>query len=241
VLAGNNIDSGVPTGPTGYTNIDSTPAAGMSYYLWWKRLVGGDADPTVIDGSGGTNLSGSNSFCARTFVWRGCTTTSTPYEDATGLSGNSTTPSTSAIDTTGENRRAVNFLIVDDNVAWDSGHPPATWDDEVADATTGAGANHRDCVIYKDIAAAGTVGLVTIGTLVSVEEWRSVTLALIPPSDQELALAALSPTALTASALSPTSLTATTLSPTSLTATTLSPTSLTLTPLSPDSLTLTPL
>lgn len=168
---------GAWTEETGFTQSN----AAQSAILWWRRLVGGDTAQAVTDG-GTTALSSSNQMSGRLYVYRNCIDTGTPFEDqtSTGNTGTETTPDTATIDTTGDNRRAVCFIAIDDDSAYSSGNPPATWTIEVADYTNTTGADLRLAVMGKYIASASTVTTVVIGTLSTAESYRAVTMGLIP-------------------------------------------------------------
>jgi hypothetical protein len=161
------------------TNINND--ANMSAAAHWRRLVAGDTNPT-FDITANTALSTSNGLYGRIFVFRDCITTGNPFEGVgnAGTPTSSTTPSSSAITTTGPNRFGVVILGIDDDPAFSSGFPPSGWTVGVSGYSSTTGGDARIEMMDKEIPTATTESAVTIGTLPGADFWRSLSFALIP-------------------------------------------------------------
>lgn len=102
-----NASSAVYTGPAGWTQIGSTS-------VWWKRIAGGEADPTVVS----THATGSGSHCliGMVYLFRNAYKLGNPIEGATALvgsggNGSGVAINGEAITTTGSNRLRVHSFI----------------------------------------------------------------------------------------------------------------------------------
>lgn len=170
------------TTPTNWTLFGtSVNSANQSTAWFWKRLSGSDGNPTSTTSATGSATIG---LYGRIWVWRGCVATGTPFEDETnaGTPTLSTTPATAVIDTTDTNRRAVGFVMVDDDNPWTAGtKPPPLWHDCGDRVTSTTGGDAMFDAIQRVITSASTVAAVTIGTQAS-DYWRTMTLAFIPAS-----------------------------------------------------------
>jgi hypothetical protein len=154
-------------------------SANQSTNWFWKRHTGSETNPnTTTSVTMSTTIGGYG----RVYVFRGCITTGDPFEDVTmaGTPTSSTTPTTAAIDTTGDNELAVSFLMVDDDNTWSSGNPPALWDICGARVSSTTGGDAMFDAISRPMTSAGNVAQVTIGTQSAADYWRTLTLALIP-------------------------------------------------------------
>ncbi len=157
-------------------------AAGLSVKFYWRRLDGGaDDEPDAFTTASGTALSTTNGLYGRIWVWEGCIAAGDPTEDVTvnGTPTNSTTPTTLDIDTAGVDRLAVGIAAIDDDTAFSSGLPPATWTQAGTHATSGLGADAGMVAVEKAVPTAGTVTGVVVGTLATTENWRTIAFALI--------------------------------------------------------------
>lgn len=168
---------------TGWTKVTGSEVtnANESSCLYWRRLTGSGDTPAAFTIASGTALSNSNGLYARIWVYRGCVESGTPYEQYSLLGPTlSTTPQTAAMTTTGANRLAVCICMVDDDNAFSSGMPPATWTEFGGIASSTTGGDHMDETIYKALPTAGTEAAVTFGTQAASDYWVTHTLALIP-------------------------------------------------------------
>lgn len=167
------------TTPTDWTQFGTAiNSADQSTNWFWKRHDGTEANPSSTTSATG---SASVGLYGRVYVYMNCITTGTPFEDATnaGTPTSSTTPQSAEIDTTGADRRAVSFVMVDDDNSYSSGNPPATWTIDGARVSSTTGGDCMMSSIAKQIPTTATVGAVTIGTM-AADFWRTMTLALLP-------------------------------------------------------------
>jgi hypothetical protein len=162
----------------GSTAINS---ANQSTAWFWKRLAGGDTNPTATSSVAG---SSSNGLYARVYVFRGCVTTGSPFESVSnaGTPTNSTTPQSSAITTTDVDRLAVSFLLVDNDNVWSSGMPPASWANMGGRLASTIGGDCMSDAISRTVPTATTIAAATIGTKDLTDYWRSLSFAFIPES-----------------------------------------------------------
>ena len=151
----------------------------QSTWWYWKRLTGSEGNPTLTSG---TSFNTSLGGYARLYIFRGCRTSGDPFEVVTmnGTPTTSTTPGSAAITTTGPDRLAVCFALVDDDNTWASGNPPSGWRTcgYLASSTTGGDAMFD--AICQTVPTATTVAAVNVGTMSAADYWRTMTLALIP-------------------------------------------------------------
>jgi hypothetical protein len=152
----------------------SEPGQGIhTRWFWLRASSGSTTDPTV-------NSDVNGYLRATAWVVRGCVTSGTPYEDATILGSDSfDDPLSSAIDTVGDNRLAVCSMIKYQNTAFTGGYPPATWTNG-SNVSTADNLGARAIVMHKDVAAAGNVAQVTVGTFSDSKICATLTLAFIP-------------------------------------------------------------
>lgn len=166
--------------PVGWTEFGAAVASANQSSKWfWKRHDGSESDPTAVAES--LLFSNTVGGYGRIYVFRGCLTSGTPFEDATnnGTPTLSTTPASPTITTTAADRLAVTLAVIDDDNTWSSGMPPSTYTQVGRVASTVGG----DCMmdgITKAIAVAGDVPGVAIGTQSASDYWRVLTFALIP-------------------------------------------------------------
>lgn len=175
IAAGWNTGGSKPTTATGGWTEIATIAGTEDATWWWARAAAaGTAGPTIT--AADTDCFGI------VYVFRGCLTSDTPYEDAT-TSGDGTTtdttPDSALITTVGPDRLAVCFLSHGDDIDFASGSPPSTWTLE-SNVMTGDGTDAGFNVISKYVAAAGNVASVVIGTWAAGEAYGALTLAFIP-------------------------------------------------------------
>jgi hypothetical protein len=119
IWTNNNTTFLITGGGGGWNFIDDFAGANMSYYLAWRRVnTATHSDPVVVRNSG-TNLSNSNGLFARSFIYRGCVKSGTPYEGA--MTRENTVTNTFSLPSTftgsGNNRHAIVLLAVDDDNA----------------------------------------------------------------------------------------------------------------------------
>lgn len=169
-----NLGAEMSTVTAGWTRISFT-SLNIDVAYFWKRAPGsGTVGPTITNGGSGDTFA----IC---YVIRGCITDATPFEDATtDAATNDVTPDTAEIDTTDVNRLVVGVCGIDDNFTWTNAPPPAGWTLK-DDRTSSDGNDCRFTFISKPEASATTVSTVVIGTLSTIEDWGSLTLAFIPP------------------------------------------------------------
>jgi hypothetical protein len=155
--------------------------ADQSSEFFWKRHDGTESNPTSTTSA---TLSTTIGGYGRIWVFRGCHTSSDPFEDTTmaGSPTSDTTPDTAAIDTTDVNRLVVSLLVVDDDNTWSSGMPPSGWYNASGrvSSTTGGDAMYDGIAHQKP--TSGSVAAAVIGTQSAADFWRSITFALIPPA-----------------------------------------------------------
>src|SRR5690606_2079309 len=120
MAVGRNASSNTTT-PSGWnTIIASQSNSNLSTAFFWRRMTSSESNPSVTFG---TSMSQSNAGGARIYLFRGCTTDGTPFEDPTGSGPTSnTSPSSATVDTTGPDRLVVSLAVMDnDTEAWVSG------------------------------------------------------------------------------------------------------------------------
>jgi hypothetical protein len=152
----NNAD--VPaTATAGWTQIASIDGNEAGAW-WWKRAVDGSTTGPVI-------TSTYTDLFAICYVFRGCTTTGTPFEDATtagNLGDASATSTTALITTTDVGLLVAAFLTVGDDTAWSANlgcsPPPPGWDLE-DNSTTSQGTDCRFTVISAADRMADAYGI----------------------------------------------------------------------------------
>ena len=174
------VADGVLTPPAGWTQF-GTPVDNTNQSTWWywRRLTGSDANPTFTSGTPfNTALGGYG----RIYVFRGCRTTGDPFEGVTmaGAPTTSTTPTSAEITTTGPNRLAVCFVVVDDDNTWASGYPAGGWNGCGYRAASSTGGDAMFDATARPVVTAAVVPQVTVGTMSAADYWRTMTLALIP-------------------------------------------------------------
>lgn len=165
--------------PAGWTQIGTgVESAGAAEFAWfWRRAESGDTDPTVTADGTGTSV-----FSGVIVGYSNCVGTGTPYEDAT-TSGptTSTTPASSTVTATGDNRRAVCMAIIEDNNTWSSGLPPSGWTTRT-DQGDNTGTDSRHTIIERNslVANGADATSVTVGTQAASDIWATLTILLIP-------------------------------------------------------------
>jgi hypothetical protein len=181
----NNTRNPSPPAPGGQTWTQlGTEVVGTPCSSWyWRRLTGGDTEPTISTSGSGTMTSSIGGY-GRIYLFRGCITTGDPFEDVTNTANTtSTTPSSSAIDTTGVDRLAVCLAAINDDPAFSSGNPPALWSVLGTNVGSTTGGDALMPGISRPMASAGNVAAVALGTLPGSDPWRTITFALIPEPD----------------------------------------------------------
>jgi hypothetical protein len=144
---------------------------------FWRRLTGGDANPTITSSVAASSTVG---LYGRVYVFRDCVQSGTPFENAAGTSNTSTTPATTATVTTAQDRLVAALAMIDDDNTWSSGNPPAGWSGLGALYSTATGGDVLLDGIQIPALNPQTVGAVNIGTMSASDFWRVVTFALIP-------------------------------------------------------------
>lgn len=152
--------------------------ANFSCAMWWKRCTSSsEASPVV------TTATASTTFgrYAQHHIIRGCATSGNPFEDATanGSPTTSTTPTGAEIDTTGVERLVACFALIDDDSTVTSGYPPTDWTAQSSQSSS-TGGDARCVTIRRDVATASTIAAVVVGTLISTEYWKTLTVAFVP-------------------------------------------------------------
>lgn len=146
-------------------------------WFWMRRGASAPSNPASTTATMNTTISGFG----RIYVFRGCLVSGTPIEGVAnnGTPTTSTTPSTSAVTTTGTDRMVVSLLSRDFSTTPSSGFPPAGWTGITVSATTTGGDGGMGGV-YRTQATASTVSAATIGTWSAAAYWRTLSFALIP-------------------------------------------------------------
>lgn len=154
--------------------------AELSTAIWWFRATSASTtNPTVTSS---VTASGAAGLFAQAHVIRGCVASGTPFEDATATNPATSTLTalpTSEIDTTGVDRLAVCFLLVDDNIGYAVPPPPASWATQ-SDVDTTVSVDFRFLTISREIATASTVPAVTAATLTNPRRVKTLTTGFIP-------------------------------------------------------------
>lgn len=150
---------------------------GASARAFWKIHDGSEGNPTCTTSA---SMSSTNGGFGRVYAFRG-TDLTTPFEDYTGLPGFTTTPDSSAIDTTDVERLAVVLAAIDDNGTI-TNFPPSTWTAAGTAAQSSTSEDHSQLGIYKVIATAQTVAAVDVCTHSQTDPWITFSFALVPPA-----------------------------------------------------------
>ena len=157
---------------------DGTHDAGW----WWKRAAGSD---TV----GANLLTADDDIYAICYVIRYANITGTPYDAGFATVANlttavdDTTPYTATVDTLDTNRVVVSFFSGNDDTAWSTSPPPATWTLESDVSVTDSGTDAQFTVISKNISGASSVPREQIGIRSGIEMGASLTIAFILTPD----------------------------------------------------------
>jgi hypothetical protein len=167
--------------PTGWSEIGPqvSDSVNLTASFWWSRATtGSETNPQFS-----VPVSADCLYAGGVIVITNAITSGNPFEDVTITAVSSTTtPQTSAIDTTGANRLGIALMCQDNNLTPWNGHPPSGWTNmyNAADSSTGVGADARVAAMYRGQASAGTIAAVTVGTLNSAEEAATATFAVKP-------------------------------------------------------------
>jgi hypothetical protein len=109
-----------PTGWTKFTPATTTITGGLidaEYAFFWKRAVGGDADPVFVRPTG-WDTGTDTCWYGRSYVIRGCATTGDPWDTITSTAiSTAANPAFPAITVSGTERLAVVFAVKTDNTA----------------------------------------------------------------------------------------------------------------------------
>jgi hypothetical protein len=109
-----------PTGWTKFTPAVTTITGGLidaEYAFFWKRAVGGDADPVFVRPTG-WDTGTDTCWYGRSYVIRGCATTGDPWDTITNTAiSTAANPAFPAITVSGTERLAVVFAVKTDNTA----------------------------------------------------------------------------------------------------------------------------
>lgn len=107
-----------PSGWTKFTPDVTTITGGLidaEYSFFWKRAVGGDADPVFVRPTGWDTGTDTN-WSGRCYVIRGCVTTGDPWDSITSTAvSTAQNPAFPAITVSGNGRLAVVFAVKADN------------------------------------------------------------------------------------------------------------------------------
>jgi hypothetical protein len=163
------------TATAGWSEITEVDGTDNAAWYWARASGAGTSGPTIT-------AAGTDQF-AFVFAVRGCSTTGTPYEDATTSgtgSATDSTPNSAEVTTTDTNRLVVAILCQDDNVDFSSGHPPSGWISK-ANLIDGGGTGAHFAVMSRVQSTADTVAAAEFGTLASAELYGALTLAFVPP------------------------------------------------------------
>jgi len=164
------------------TNEDS---ANMSSAWFWKRATGSDGNPTSTTSATG---SGTIGLYGRIYVLRRCKTSGDPFEDATFTALElGTSPDSAAIDTTGANRLAAAYCIIDDDNIPLTSRPPNLWLAHGAEVESTTGGDGASTAIERWMGSAGSVASVVIGTMAN-DYNKVLTLAWLPVESAAAAL-----------------------------------------------------
>jgi hypothetical protein len=140
--------------------------------LFWKRLTGSESGTiTVPVTSGNTNWTVAGTIS----IWRGCVASGTPYEGLATSFGESGTVASSAITTTGPNRRVLCFIVTDE---LNSTTPGTGWTQQFAYNTDVGEAGATVQCLYREEPSATSVAAGS--HTVDSARWGSITLALLP-------------------------------------------------------------
>jgi hypothetical protein len=166
---GHNIEC-----PSGWTEAhEGTYRDNFRHALFWKRLTGSESGTVTI-----TITGGSTSFTVAGTItyWRGCVASGTPYEGLANAGGENGTVVSSAITTTGPNRRVLCFTNTDE---LNNPTPGSGWSQQFAYNTDqGPEAGCTVQCLQREQASAGSIGAGSHS--VDSARWGSITLALLP-------------------------------------------------------------
>lgn len=182
VMAAMTNGSSTFSTPTGWTilgtKVESNSNESAAWF--WKRHTGAESNPTSTTSA---SLSTTNGGYGRIYVYRNATTSGSPFEGeaVNTAASTSTTPTSTSITTTGNDRLVVCLTSNDDDNAWSSGNPPAGWSISGALVTSTTGGDAGMSGIDQAAPTASTIGAVSVGTMAASDFWRTITFALIPP------------------------------------------------------------
>ena len=166
--------------PSGWNELVSHENfANGSLRSYWRRLVGGDAAPSISYVSG-TSLSTSNGLYARTYVFRDCRTNAVPYEAAVTNWNTWNASNIVATTTTGPQRLEVGILAVDDDAVFSGSFPVSGWTEMGARVATTTGGDAMSAGAGRVLATATTTPGENFANYTASVTWHIVNFALIP-------------------------------------------------------------
>lgn len=157
--------------PVGWTEVAEVAGTGHESSWAWRRSDGTESGTITITLTGNSTMS-----FARIYCFRSATTSGAPYENNGDTTGASTGPTNENTTLSGDNRLALGFVLVEDNIA------PGSWTNgwtEDADTGTSAGNDGELALVSKQF-TTGTLSGQTTGTLNTSENWTIFGMALKP-------------------------------------------------------------
>jgi hypothetical protein len=171
------------TKPSDYTSMNGSPrnAAAQSTMLCWKRHTGSESNPTATSSTTGSTTAG---LYGRLYVFRGCLTGATPFEnqfaenELSGTTSSNTLSATMSSQLTNDLLGAV-IAIVDDDNSWSSGWPPSGYADIGGILTSSVGG---DCMMDACAKTFATPASINVGSMVmsAADNWSTAQFFLLP-------------------------------------------------------------